>query len=124
MTSQGDGTRRGVVRLVVASPDGSRVLARPNGLAGWLLPTIPVAAPFETWSPDATERARALLGVDVEPVRRLAPDAWEVAMAGRLSAAGNTWIGVEDAGRLGADEGTIRRWAASARRERGDAAEG
>lgn len=121
---QGDATNRGVIRLVVVSPDGGRVLARPNGLAGWLLPTIPVALPFESWSPDATERTRALLGVDVEPVRRVTPDTWEVATTGRLSAAGNTWISAADVGRLGADEVAVRSWSASVQRERGDATEG
>lgn len=124
MSSQGPGTSRGVIRLVVVSPDGRRVLARPNGLAGWLLPTIPVTLPFEAWTAEATERAQALLGVDVEPARRLAPDAWEVTTAGRLPAAGNTWIGAEDAGRLGADEPAVQAWAASVRRERGDTAGG
>lgn len=124
MTAPGDVTSRGVIRLVVVAPDGSRVLARPNGLAGWLLPTIPVAMPFEAWSADAGERARALLGVEVEPVRRLAPDAWEVTPAGRLTAAGNTWIAADEAGRLGADEGAVRSWAAAAQREQGGAAGG
>lgn len=110
-----------MVRLVVVSPDGRRVLARPNGLAGWILPTIPVAVPFEAWTPEATRRARALLGVDVEPVRYLGADAWEVTTSGRLTAAGNTWIGASEAGRLGADEATVRRWSETTREQRGDA---
>ena len=112
-----------MVRLVVASPDGRRVLARPNGLAGWLLPAIPVELPFEDWTHEAAGRIVALLGVEMEPVRRLEADAWEVTATGRLSAAGNTWIGLDDAGRLGADEATVRAWARS-RRERGDTTDG
>ncbi len=109
-----------MVRLVVVSPDGQRVLARPNGLAGWILPTIPVTVPFDTWTPDATRRARALLGVEVEPVRSLGADAWEVTTSGRLTAAGNTWIGAGEAGRLGADEATVRQWSETRREPRGD----
>jgi hypothetical protein len=103
--------RRGVVRLIVPSPDGRRVLARPNGLAGWQLPSIPCATPLESWTPEASQRAAALLGARVEPVSHLRPDAWVVEARGRISPAGNTWIAVGDAARLGADASLVRRWA-------------
>lgn len=105
--------RRCVIRLLVPSPDGRRVLARPNGLAGWTLPSIPAAAPLETWTDEAGERAAALLGVPVEPVGPVATDAWVVVAKGRIPSAGSTWIGASEAARLGADEAVVRRWAES-----------
>ena len=108
-----------MVRLVVASADGRRILARPNGLAGWQLPAIPAFRPFDSWSHEAAARAEALLGVSVEAVRPLPPDAWTVKATGRVAAPGNTWIGVHEAGRLGADESVVRRWAASERNHDG-----
>lgn len=103
--------RRGVARLVVASPDGRRVLARPNGLAGWILPTIPADLPLDEWTADAAARAEAIIGASVTPVRALGPDAWAVTVTGRISASGTTWIAVADAARLGVDEPVVRRWA-------------
>jgi len=103
-------SRRGVVKLIVASPDGSRVLARPNGLAGWTLPAIPAPVPLETWTEDASRLAESLLGTTVEPVRQLGADAWAVTATGRVPSAGHTWIGVDEAARLGADEAVLRRW--------------
>ena len=105
--------RRGVLRLVVPSPDGTRVLARPNGLAGWTLPTIPVEGPLTEWDDVTAARAEAILGAPCEPVRPLGSDAWVVTATGRISASGTTWITVADAGRLGGDETIVRRWAAS-----------
>ncbi len=117
-------TGRGVVRLVVPSPDGTRVLARPNGLAGWNLPTIPVDGPLEDWDDDATARAEAILGAPVGTVHALGSDAWVVTATGRISAAGTTWIAADEAGRLGGDEAIVRRWAAGVDQTRGDATGG
>lgn len=103
-----------MIKLVVASPDGRRVLARPNGLAGWTLPTIAVTLPLTSWGPEAAERARAILGTAVEAIGPLGEDAWVVAATGRIAAAGNTWIAVDEAARLGADAALLRRWSAAA----------
>lgn len=112
---RGHAARRGVVRLVVVSADGHRVLARPNGLAGWNLPAIPAFDPPDSWTAEAATRAGALLGVPVEGVRYLPPDGWVVTTTGRITASGNTWIAAHEARRLGADEAVLRRWAASER---------
>ena len=98
-----------MVKLVVASPDGARVLARPNGLAGWILPTIAATVPLTTWGPQAAAGARAILGTEVEPIRPLGDDAWLVTPSGRIGAAGNTWIGIDEAARFGADEAVVLR---------------
>ncbi len=115
---------RGVIRLVVPSPDGTRVLARPNGLAGWNLPAIPVDGPLEEWDDAATARAEAILGAPVGTAQALGPDAWVVTAAGRISAAGTTWIAADEAGRLGGDEAIVRRWAAGEDQTRGAATDG
>lgn len=106
--------RKGVVRLVVSAPNGRTVLARPNGLAGWTLPAMPAEVPFEHWDDRARAQAAAIVGGSVEPVRMLAPDAWAVVPAGRISAVGSTWIDIDDAARLGADETIVRLWYATA----------
>lgn len=103
-----------MIKLVVATPDGRRVLARPNGLAGWTLPTIAVTLPLTSWGPEAAASARALLGSPVEPIAPLGDDAWVVAATGRIATAGNTWIAVDEATRLGADAALLRRWSATA----------
>lgn len=102
------GPTRGPLRIVARSGDGGRVLARPNGLAGWALPAIAVDLPFLQWSGADVDRASGVLGVPAVPVRRLRPDAWEVETRGRVSAAGTTWIGLEDVERLGVDAPAVR----------------
>ena len=113
-----------MIRLVVPSPDGTRVLARPNGLAGWSLPTIPTDGPLEEWDEAATARAEAILGARVGSAHPLGPAAWVVTAAGRISAAGTTWITAEEAGRLGGDEALVLRWAAGADHRRNGATDG
>jgi len=98
-----------LVRLVVPSADRRRVLARPNGLAGWTLPVVPAGG--DGWSAAVLDAAARVVGAPVRPVRELEPGAWEVEALGRVPAAGTTWIGPEEAGRLGADAGVVRRWA-------------
>ncbi|MFP5322440.1 MAG: hypothetical protein ACLGIC_11425 [Acidimicrobiia bacterium] len=102
---------RRLVRLLVPSPDGRRVLARPNGLAGWALPAVPVDGP--PWSDEALAAAARIVGAAVRPVREVVGDAWEVEALDRVPAVGVTWIGLEEAGRLGADAEALRRWAAT-----------
>ena len=102
-------------------PTGDACLARPNGLAGWILPSIAVTLPVTDWDEAMTERAGAIVGAAVEPVRRLAPDAWVVRAAGRISSAGTTWVTHDDAARLGVDAAVVRQWAVLAAAE---AAEG
>lgn len=92
------------VRLVVVSPDRRRVLARPNGLAGWSLPAVPMDFP-PAWTAADSERARRLLGADVAPVRRIAPAAWLVEPRSRVPVAGSSWIAAHELARLGADAG-------------------
>jgi len=99
-----------LVRLVVPSPDRRRVLARPNGLAGWALPVVPLGD--DGWSPAATDAAARVVGAPVRPVRELEGGAWEVEPLGRVPAVGVAWIGADEAGRLGADAGVLLRWAA------------
>ncbi len=98
------------VRLVVASPEHRRVLARPNGLAGWMLPRISTHGALDEWTSGAADAALAVLGTTVEPLERLAPDVWAVQPSGRLTAAGTTWIGEHDVARLGADADIVRSW--------------
>lgn len=107
-------TRR-LVRLVVPAPDRSRVLARPNGLAGWALPVVPVdvadgADP--TWSEVVAAAAARVVGAPVHLVRAVGADAWEVEPEGRVPSVGTTWISPEEAGRLGADARVLERWSA------------
>ncbi|MDZ7674308.1 MAG: hypothetical protein U5K30_04475 [Acidimicrobiales bacterium] len=102
--------RRGPLRLVVPSPDGTRLLARPNGLAGWALPTMAVDVPFEGWSDELVARAGRAIGTPVRPLRRVDEDVWAVEPADRIRAAGNTWIGAAEVERLGADADAARAW--------------
>lgn len=110
---------RSLVRLVVPSPDGRRVLVRPNGLAGWTLPVVAVERADDAWSEALGDAAARLLGTSVAPVRLLRAGAWLVTAEGRVPAAGNTWIGVEEAERAGADAAVVRAWAAAPRDEAG-----
>lgn len=84
------------------------MLTRPIGLAGWALPTVAVDGPTERWSPRLGTAARQALGAEVDPIRRLAPDAWLVRTTGRIPAAGVTWIAAHEAGRAGGDADLIR----------------
>lgn len=117
-----DGRRRSTLRLVVPSPDGRRVLARPNGLAGWALPQLAVEVPFERWDDDDLAAAARLLRATVEPVGPVGETAW-VVRAERIGAAGNTWIGEHEVDRLGNDAAIARRWFAD-RSPAGEATEG
>lgn len=104
-------TTRRVLRLVVASPDGTRVLARPNGLAGWTLPSIAVEAPFAGWNAAILAAAAAVVGGAVDPVEPVAgvAGAWTMRATGRIAAAGITWIGADELARLGHDASAARR---------------
>ena len=95
---------------MVPSPDGRRVLARPNGLAGWALPVVPL--PGDGWDEASLDAARRLVGAPVRPVRPVGEGAWQLEALDRVPAVGVTWIAPEEAGRLGADAGTVLRWAA------------
>ncbi len=117
-----DRGRRTTLRLVVPSPDGRRVLARPNGLAGWALPQIAVDAPFRGWDESATAAASAVLATTVEPGEPITDGAWIVRVE-RIGAAGNTWIGEHELDRLGSDAGVARAWFAL-RSTTGDGPEG
>ncbi len=101
---------RTTLRLVVPSPDGTRVLARPNGLAGWVLPRIAVDAPFDTWNDETGTVAAAAVGAPVVHARPLADGAWVVRPDGRIPAAGATWIAEHELDRLGADADVARAW--------------
>lgn len=90
------------------SPDGRRVLARPNGLAGWALPTMAVDVPFFQWTDDEVGRAARTLGAPVAPVRPLSPDACEIEVLDRVPSAGNTWIGLDEVERFGVDAASAR----------------
>lgn len=104
------------IRVLLRSPDGRRVLARPNGLAGWSLPTVAARAGAEwhpemdglVWTEKLTTVAEAVLGGGVAPVRRVADDAWELEPLGRLRVPGTTWIGLDEVARLGADAALAR----------------
>ncbi len=111
-------TRRGPLRLVVASPAGDRVLARPNGLAGWALPQIAVDLPFSGWTDAAVAAATAVLGSSARPIERVGDGAWAVAVE-RIGAAGNTWIGAHETARLGTDAAVAREWFARRASEEG-----
>jgi hypothetical protein len=107
-------TRR-LVRLVVPTPDRSRVLARPNGLAGWALPTVPVEVGQDeepAWTGAVAEAAARVVGAPVRLVRTVGEGAWEVAVEGRIPRAGAAWIAPGEAGRLGADAAVLAAWAA------------
>ena len=106
------GVRRGVLRLIVPSPDRRRVLARPNGLAGWALPALAVDLPFAGWDDESVARASRLLGGPVGPGEPVGADCWVVEPAGRMPAVGRTWVGLDEVDRLGADAGAVRTWAA------------
>ncbi len=104
-------TRR-LLRLVVPAPDRARVLARPNGLAGWTLPVLPVPGDADVdWTEALLAAAARAVGAPVRPVREVAPGVWEVEPLGRVPSTGVTWIGLGEAGRLGADAGALVRWA-------------
>lgn len=100
---------RQLVRLVVPSPDGSRVLARPNGLAGWSLPVVDL--PSGQWDDDALAAAARTIGAPVRPVREVGDGAWEVEALDRVPRAGTAWIAPVEAARLGADRAVVARWA-------------
>ena len=103
-----------MVRLVVPSPDGSRVMARPNGLAGWTLPTMAVDLPFDRWDSEVVERAARVVGAPVAVGTRVSTDTWVVKATGRIPATGRTWIGMGEIDRLGADAQVVREWSARA----------
>ena len=103
---------RRLLRLLVPTPDRTRVLARPNGLAGWTLPVLPVAEAAEvTWDDELLAAAERVVGAAIRPVREVAAGAWEVEAQGRIPAVGATWIAPAEAGRLGADAALLVRWA-------------
>jgi hypothetical protein len=104
---------RGVVRLVISTPDHRRVLALPNGLAGWTLPAVPVELPFHGWDEAGLRAASRVVGAAVEPVASIDPTTWSMAATGRVPAAGRTWIGIDELDRLGSDAAVVRRWAES-----------
>jgi len=98
-----------VLRLLVPSADRTRVLARPNGLAGWALPAVPAVA--QGWTAEAAAAAARVVGAPVRPVHAVVPGVWEVEVLGRVPAVGVTWIGLDEVARFGADAGAVRRWA-------------
>ena len=103
---------RRLLRLLVPTPDRARVLARPNGLAGWTLPVLPAPEGDEvTWDDALLAAAERAVGAAVRPVREVAPGAWEVEATGRVPSTGTTWIAPTEAGRLGADAPLLVRWA-------------
>jgi hypothetical protein len=103
---------RRLLRLVVPSPDRSRVLARPNGLAGWTLPVIAVPDDDDvTWTDELVSAAGRAVGAAVQPVCVVGTGAWELRALGRVPSTGVTWIAREEAGRLGAHAAVLIRWA-------------
>jgi hypothetical protein len=113
-----------LLHLIVPSPDRRRVLARPSGLAGWALPAVPIGedlAAGDGWSDTLRDAAARVVGSPVRPVREVTAAAWEVEATGRVPAVGVTWVGLDEAGRLGADAEAVRRWAAL---DEGDAPRG
>lgn len=103
---------RALLRLVVPAPDRSRVLARPNGLAGWTLPVVPrPEGATEVWSEEVLAAAERVVGAPVRPVREVVAGAWEVEALGRIPRTGTAWIAADEAGRLGADAAVLVRWA-------------
>lgn len=107
---------RGRLRLVVVSPDHRRVLARPNGLAGWALPAIAADLPFLGWDDETLGSARAVVGADLRPLLDLGDRTWALEPLGRVAAPGNTWIGEQDLARLGNDAVVAQAWFSHARR--------
>ncbi|HEU5084861.1 MAG TPA: hypothetical protein VFU14_16085 [Acidimicrobiales bacterium] len=107
--------RRRLVRLVLPSPDRRRVLARPNGLAGWALPAVPVELDGDcapAWTEQVAAAAARVVGAPVHVVRLLGDDAWEVEADARVPSVGTTWIAPDEAGRLGADAAVVESWSA------------
>lgn len=104
---------RGIVRLVVVSPDGRRVLALPNGLAGWTLPAVPAELPFAGWDEGPLHAAALAVGAPVAPGAQIDPTTWAMSPTGRVPAAGRTWIGLHELDRLGSDAAVVRRWVES-----------
>lgn len=103
---------RALLRLLVPAPDRTRVLARPNGLSGWVLPVVPAPPGVEpVWSDDVLAAAERAVGAPVRPVREVLPGTWEVEALGRIPRAGTAWIAADEAGRLGADAAALVRWA-------------
>lgn len=103
-----------MIRMIVASNDGGRVLARPGALAGWALPAVAVTGPratVEDWTDDDVARAAAVVGGPVRPRAALEDQVWEFVADGRITAAGRTWIPAVDADRFGSDARSVRRWA-------------
>ena len=87
------------------------MLARPNGLAGWTLPVVPLPEGDDVvWTDELLAGAGRAVGAPVRPVRPVAGGAWEVEPLGRIPSTGATWIGTDEAGRLGADAAVLARW--------------
>ncbi len=88
------------------------MLARPNGLAGWALPVVPVPDGVAVeWTEELLAAAARAVGATVRPVAEVSPAAWEVEVQDRVPSTGTTWIGRDEAGRLGADAALLVRWA-------------
>lgn len=103
---------RRLLRLLVPTPDRARVLARPNGLAGWALPVLPVPDDADVdWDDELVAAAARVVGAPVRPVREVAPGAWEVEVLGRVPSTGVDWIAPTESGRVGADAALVVRWA-------------
>ena len=98
--------------MILESPDGSSVLARPNGLAGWGLPAVPVSVPFTGWDEPARTAAAELVGSPIEPIAEVVPGYWAVRATSRVPAHGRTWIVADEVERLGADAPAVRAWCA------------
>ena len=113
--ADGSDGRRGVLHLILPAPDGTRVLARPNGLAGWTLPVLAVDLPFTGWDRETIERAGRVLGVTVTPAAPVGDSAWVLTPDGRVPVVGRAWIGLDEVDRLGADAAIVRAWAGGAR---------
>lgn len=103
---------RRLLRLVVPAPGRGHVLARPNGLAGWTLPVVPVPDGADVdWSDEVLAAAERAVGAPIRPVREVVPGAWEVEPLGRIPRSGAAWIAPGEAARLGADAALLVRWA-------------
>lgn len=118
----------GPLRLLVRDLSGRRVLARPNGVAGWCLPVL-APRPTASWGPEEDEAARARLGGDVVPVARVRDPAGGglvvvAEVRDRLPAAGVDWVPVAEAARLGADAPVVRAWAEAAADDDGSQPDG
>lgn len=112
---------RSPIRLVVvpehgdpADPDAV-VLAAPNGVSGWSLPTIAVDDPGPWWGPEHAAAAASVIGTGVVPVRRLQATTWLVAAVGRVPTAGRDWVPIRDPARLGAGGAAVAVLAAQRR---------